>query len=125
MLGLLAVLFAANLLLFANVPTGFIPDEDQGYFITSFQLPDGASIERTDEVAREVERILGETPGVVGFNLFGGFDVLTGTFPPNFGTVFVTLSPWDERVEQGQEIEKVFAHVRPRSPRSRARASSR
>jgi hydrophobe/amphiphile efflux-1 (HAE1) family protein len=112
-LGIFAVLFAANIVLFRSVPTGFIPDEDQGYFITSFQLPDGASIERTDEVAREVERILKDTPGVIGMNLFGGFDALTGTFPPNFGSVFVTLSPWDERTEKGQGINEIFAHVRP------------
>ncbi len=112
-LGALALLFVINLLLFQNVPTGFIPDEDQGYFITSFQLPDGASLERTDAVAREVERILKDTPGVIGFNLFGGFDALTGTFPPNFGSVFVTLLAWDERVGKGLGIDAVFAHVRP------------
>jgi len=96
------------------VPTGFIPDEDQGYFITSFQLPEGSSIERTDAVARQVETILKETPGVVGFNLFGGFDALTGTFPPNFGSVFVTLKPWSQRIGKGEEINDVFAYVRPR-----------
>src|SRR5262249_54494501 len=69
-LGVLAVLFAANLVLFRSVPSAFIPDEDQGYFITSFQLPDGASIERTDAVAREVEKILEETPAIPGCNLF-------------------------------------------------------
>ena len=70
------------LLLFRVVPTGFLPDEDQGYFITSFQLPDGASLERSptswpagrEDPARR-------RPGIVGANLFGGFDVLTGTFP--------------------------------------------
>jgi multidrug efflux pump len=113
-LGVLAVLFVANFVLFRAVPTAFIPDEDQGYFITSFQLPDSASIDRTDAVAREVERILKETPGVVGFNLFGGFDALTGTFPPNFGSVFVTLKPWSERVGKGEEIDDVFAYVRPK-----------
>ncbi len=96
------------------MPTGFIPDEDQGYFITSFQLPDGASLERTDAVARQVERILSDTPGVIGFNLYGGFDALTGTSPPNFGSAFVTLAPWDERTEKGQGIDAVFAHVRPK-----------
>ena len=113
-LGVFAALFAANLLLFRAVPTGFLPDEDQGYFITSFQLPDGASLERTDQVAREVERILMDTPGVIGMNLFGGFDALTGTFPPNFGSVFVTLAPWDERTEKGQSIDAIYASVRPR-----------
>jgi len=112
-LAIFAVLFAANLLLFRAVPTGFLPDEDQGYFITSFQLPDGASLERTDAVAREVETILMDTPGVVGMNLFGGFDALTGTFPPNFGSVFVTLKPWDER-GRDESIDAIFASVRPR-----------
>src|SRR5262249_12861004 len=112
-LGVLAVLFAANLVLLNAVPSAFIPDEDQGYFITSFQLPDGASIERTDAVAHEVEKILEETPGIAGWNLFGGFDVLTGTSPPNFGTVFVTLDPWSERIAKGQEIDAVFAHIQP------------
>jgi multidrug efflux pump subunit AcrB len=55
-LGALAVLFAATVLLFSTVPTAFIPDEDQGYFITSFQLPEGASIDRTDVVAKRSRR---------------------------------------------------------------------
>ncbi|HEY8156946.1 MAG TPA: multidrug efflux RND transporter permease subunit [Myxococcota bacterium] len=113
-LAVFVALFVANVLLFRSVPTGFLPDEDQGYFITSFQLPDGASLERTDVVAREIEGILMDTPGVVGMNLFGGFDALTGTFPPNFGSVFVTLAPWDERVEKGQSIDSIYASVRPR-----------
>ena len=105
------------------MPTGFLPDEDQGYFITSFQLPDGASLERTDEVAREVERILLGTPGIVGINLFGGFDALTGTFPPNVGSVFVTLAPWDERGAKGQSLDAIFADgAAAARARSRARA---
>jgi hydrophobe/amphiphile efflux-1 (HAE1) family protein len=112
-LGVFALLFVANILLFRSVPTGFLPDEDQGYFITSFQLPDGASLDRTDAVARDVEKILMDTPGVTGMNLFGGFDALTGTFPPNFGSVFVTLEPWGERGSD-KSIDAVFASVRPR-----------
>jgi hydrophobe/amphiphile efflux-1 (HAE1) family protein len=107
------LLGAATFALFRSVPTGFLPDEDQGYFITSFQLPDGASLERTDVVAKEVEKILLGTPGVAGTNLFGGFDALTGTFPPNVGSVFVTLAPWDERHAKGQSLESIFASVRP------------
>ena len=107
-------LVALTVALFASVPAGFLPDEDQGYFITSFQLPDGASTERTDAVARELERILLDTPGIVGLNLFGGFDVLSGTFPPNVGSVFVSLAPWDEREETGRSLDAVFADVRPR-----------
>jgi hydrophobe/amphiphile efflux-1 (HAE1) family protein len=111
--GVFVVLGLGTWLLFRSVPAGFIPDEDQGYFITSFQLPDGASLDRTDEVAREVERILMSTPGIIGMNLFGGFDALTGTFPPNFGSVFVTLAPWDERAGKSQSVTDIFAAVRP------------
>jgi hydrophobe/amphiphile efflux-1 (HAE1) family protein len=101
----------ATFVLFRAVPTGFIPDEDQGYFITSFQLPDGASIDRTLEVAKQIEKILLGTPGIVGANLFGGFDALTGTSPANVGSVFVTLAPWEERAEKGQSLQSIFAAV--------------
>jgi len=111
---LFGALVVATLVLFRAVPTGFIPDEDQGYFITSFQLPDGASLDRTLAVAKQVEQTLLGTPGIVGTNLFGGFDALTGTFPPNFGSVFVTLAPWDERGEKGQSLDSIFAQVRPK-----------
>ena len=114
-LGVFAVLVARDARCSsAPCPTGFLPDEDQGYFITSFQLPDGASLERTDEVAQRGRAAsCSDTPGIVGMNLFGGFDALTGTFPPNFGSVFVTLAPWDERGAKGQSLDAIFAHVRP------------
>jgi hydrophobe/amphiphile efflux-1 (HAE1) family protein len=112
--GAFAVLGLATLGLARSVPAGFLPNEDQGFFITSFQLPDGASLERTLEVAKQVEEVLLSTPGTVGTNLFGGFDALTQTFPPNFGSVFVTLAPWEEREERGESLEAIFERVRPR-----------
>ncbi len=113
-LGVFATLGLATLAIARIVPTGFLPTEDQGYFITSFQLPDGASLGRTLEVAKEVEAVLLSTPGVAGSNLFGGFDALTQTFPANFGTVFVSLVPWEEREAAGQSIQAIFAELRPR-----------
>ena len=113
-IGVFLALVVATVVLFRSVPTGFIPDEDQGYFITSFQLPDGASLDRTLEVAKQVEQVMLGTPGVVGLNLFGGFDALTGTFPPNFGSAFVTLAPWDERGKKGESLDSIFAAVRPK-----------
>jgi len=112
--GSFAALGLLTFLIARSVPAGFLPDEDQGFFITSFQLPDGASLDRTLEVAKQVEEILLSTPGIVGSNLFGGFDALTQTFPPNFGSAFVTLAPWSEREEKGQSLESVLAQVRPR-----------
>ncbi|MEB2345243.1 MAG: multidrug efflux RND transporter permease subunit [Deltaproteobacteria bacterium] len=113
-LGVFGALVLGTALLFRAMPTGFLPDEDQGYFITSFQLPDGASLDRTLALAKQVEEVLLGTPGIVATNLFGGFDALTGTFPPNIGSVFVSLAPWDERGKQGQSLEAIFAAVRPK-----------
>ena len=111
-LGIFAVLGFVTVALFRVVPTGFLPDEDQGYFIVSLQLPDGAALERTEQVVIEIEKILFATPGVVGANVFGGFDALTGTSPTNVGSMFVTLAPWSERGAD-QSLEAIFAKVRP------------
>jgi hydrophobe/amphiphile efflux-1 (HAE1) family protein len=112
--GVFLALVGATVLLFRTVPRGFLPDEDQGYFITSFQLPDGASLDRTLGVAKQVEDVLLHTPGIVGTNLFGGFDLLTGTSPPNTGAAFVTLAPWKERERKGESLDAIFASVRPK-----------
>ncbi len=101
-------------LLFRLVPTGFLPDEDQGYFIINFQLPDGASLERTEHVATEVEAVLHDTSGVVGWNLFGAYDVLTNTSPSNVASFFVTLSPWSEREGRDESLASILAQIRPR-----------
>ena len=111
-LGIFAVLGFVTVALFRVVPTGFLPDEDQGYFIVSLQLPDGAALERTEQVVIEIEKILFATPGVVGANVFGGFDALTGTSPSNVGSMFVTLKPWSERGPD-ESLEALFAKVRP------------
>ena len=111
---LYGLLVAGTVLLFRTVPSAFLPDEDQGYFIVSFQLPDGAALDRTLAVAEQLESVLLSTPGIVGVNLFGGFDALTGTSPPNFGSAFVTLAPWDEREKKDQPLASIFAAVRPK-----------
>jgi len=83
--------------LFRHVPTGFLPDEDQGYFFVAVRLPDGASIERTDRVVGQVEDILRANPGVEAVTTLGGLDRLTNTVNSNVSTVIALLKPWDER----------------------------
>ena len=105
-----AVLALLTAVAFRAVPTGFMPDEDQGYFVTSVQLPDGASLERTERVSDRVERILLATPGVEDTVVIGGFDLLSGTNPTNTATIFASLAPWAERE---LSVDAILARVRP------------
>jgi hydrophobe/amphiphile efflux-1 (HAE1) family protein len=109
----LAILAGTTVLAFRAVPTGFMPDEDQGYFVTSIQLPDGASLERTEGVSDRVEKLLLGTPGIVDTVAIGGFDLLSGTNPTNAVTIFASLEPWGERADGGLTIQAVLDRIRP------------
>ena len=75
-----------------------MPDEDQGFYIAVVLLPDGASLERTDEVVREVVDIIKSNPQHQNVVAFTGFDFLGGGyFRNNAATIFVTQKHWDER----------------------------
>ena len=80
-----------------RLPTSFVPEEDYGYFMLNVQLPPAASLQRTDAVARKVEKILGETAGIQAYNTIVGFSVLTRVTAPNNGFYFVGLQPWHDR----------------------------
>jgi len=83
--------------LFGAVPTGFVPEEDQGYFLVNVQLPDAASLQRTDDVTRQVERTLMETAGVESVTAVAGYSLLTSSLSPNNAFLFVSLKGWAER----------------------------
>ncbi|MGH7232888.1 MAG: efflux RND transporter permease subunit, partial [Nitrospiraceae bacterium] len=83
--------------LFRTIPSSFLPDEDQGYFITVFQLPDGASKQRTDVVLSKVERYFLDNPAIHSTDALSGQNFVFGTRGPNAATMFVPLKHWDER----------------------------
>jgi len=95
------ILFSGMVLLAGGLwkltPGSLVPDEDQGYYITAVYLPDGASLERTDRIVREVESIIRQNPNVENTIVFTGFDFIGGSFKNNAATFFVTLKHWDER----------------------------
>jgi HAE1 family hydrophobic/amphiphilic exporter-1 len=99
--------------LFTTVPAGFVPEEDQGYFLVNIQLPDAASLERNDRVTERVEKILGETPGIEYVTSLVGYSLLTGAFGPNTSFVFVALEEWDERGRELQ-VNKILRRVNQR-----------
>jgi hydrophobe/amphiphile efflux-1 (HAE1) family protein len=79
------------------VPGGFIPDEDKGYLFVAVQLPEGASLQRTDEVLKQVESIVGNTPGVRSAVSVAGMNILNSLNFPNAALMFVGLKDWGER----------------------------
>jgi HAE1 family hydrophobic/amphiphilic exporter-1 len=81
----------------STLAAGFIPDEDQGIMGVNVTLPAGSSLERTSAVLSKVEQIVGATEGVDAYQTIGGFGVVTSTYQPNFGTIFIRLKPWAER----------------------------
>ncbi len=97
-----------------KLPGGFVPDDDQGYFYVSVQLPDAASLERTDAVCRKVEAILQGTPGIQSFNTVAGFNLRSTSTASYTGFFFVTLAPWDERTAPDQHFKAILASVNRR-----------
>jgi len=95
------------------LPAGFIPDEDQGLVGVNVQLPPGASLERTGAVLTQVEQILAKTAGVDAFTTIGGYGVVTGTYQPNFGSIFARLKPWEERKDPAQHVKALMAGLQP------------
>ena len=88
-------LFAVGL--FKTIPASFLPEEDQGYFITIVQLPDGASKQRTDAVLSKIENYFLSVPAIHSTDALSGQNFVFGTRGPNAATMFVPLHHWDER----------------------------
>jgi hydrophobe/amphiphile efflux-1 (HAE1) family protein len=106
-LGLVAVVVLAGSL-FKKLPTGFLPNEDQGAFFTSVRLPDGASTERTDLAVRKIESAIKGLPGIDKYFVLGGLDIATGTSNSNVSTVITTLQPWDDRTTKQTQLDSIL-----------------
>ena len=99
---------------FGLVPGGFIPQQDQGYLIVAIQLPDSASLDRTDAVARRVSEIALETPGVANAVTFAGFSGATFAVSSNSGASFVTLEDGSDRAARGLPMGAVLGDLQRR-----------
>jgi len=100
----------ATVYLFRTVPTGFIPDEDQGYLIIAVQGPDAMSLTQTDKVLRQVEAIIQKQPETAGMFTLGGFSQLGSG--PNLAQVFVTLKPWGQREGASHSVAAIVERLR-------------
>ncbi|MGH7165072.1 MAG: efflux RND transporter permease subunit, partial [Nitrospiraceae bacterium] len=107
-LAVFGVLVIILVSLFRVIPSSFLPDEDQGYFITMFQLPDGASKQRTDAVLSKVERYFLSIPAIHSTDAMSGLNFIFNTRGPNSATMFVPLHLWDERKGPLQHVKALI-----------------
>jgi NodT family efflux transporter outer membrane factor (OMF) lipoprotein len=116
--GVMLVLYAGLLALtwfgFHKVPTGFIPSQDKGNMFCYLQLPDGASLQRTEEVSQKVVQLLTNTPGVAAVSEFAGLSLVALGNSANASSMFIRLKPFDERVKEGLTGEVIMADTRKR-----------
>jgi multidrug efflux pump len=113
-LGVYAILGIAALFMFKAVPAGFVPQQDKAYLIGFAQLPDAASLDRTDAVIRRMSAIAKEIPGVESSIAFPGLSINGFTNAPNAGIVFTGLKPFSERKGKAQSAEAIAAEINKR-----------
>src|SRR6516162_6946539 len=99
---------------FARVPGGFVPIQDKGYLVANIQLPDSASLERTVEVTRAVEKIALETPGVAHTVAIPGTSFVLNANSSNYGNIFIILKPFHERRDPALSGEAIAQRLRAR-----------
>src|SRR5450432_1356392 len=108
---LLVVVAGVDGLLGKKLPGGFVPQEDQGYCLVAFQLPNAASLQRTREVGKKVEEILAKTPGVRSYNVVNGLNLLSSNSASYSGTAFVSFKNWAERKTPEESVEGIIHHL--------------
>jgi len=105
---ILICIFVATFGLFKVKPTGFIPTEDEGRLIITFELPDGASTTRTLDVMTKIMAVVKENPSVNHFAALGGLNAITFASKSNSGTIFCQLKPWADRKDAAMQIEAII-----------------
>ncbi|MBC7453935.1 MAG: multidrug efflux RND transporter permease subunit [Massilia sp.] len=109
-----AVLAVAAVFMFKAVPSGFVPAQDKQYLVGFAQLPDAASLGRTEEVIRQMSDIASKVPGVESSIAFPGLSINGFTNAPNAGIVFTSLKPFDQRTGKGQSGPEIAAEINKR-----------
>ncbi|WP_094606295.1 Efflux pump membrane transporter BepE [Sporomusa silvacetica DSM 10669] len=102
---LLAVLLILTGGLYKLVPSSFVPDEDQGFYITAITLPEASSLNRTMEVMRQFNEKVSAQPGVLNIMSLSGMDILGGGTKTNAGAMFISLDSWAERQKPELQVK--------------------
>lgn len=113
MLFLLGIAVVSGLL-GKQLPTGFLPIEDQGFVYLNVQLPEASSLQRTDQICKHIETILKDTPGIRYATTVVGFSLLSTVSTTYNAFLFVTLDPWEERKKPDLQLMSIFNNVNQR-----------
>jgi multidrug efflux pump len=98
--------------IFSRAPTGFIPEQDQGRVIVNVQLPDSASLQRTNQIIAKLDEVTRATPGVAHVTAISGISFVQSANSSNFGSMFVILDPFDERRRPDLTANAIMARLR-------------
>ena len=102
---------AAGFWIAGKLPTSFVPDEDQGYFYLNIQLPNAASLQRTEEVLAKIQKIASATPGVESVTAVGGFSLLSFVRASYSGFAWITMKEWGDRKTRAEQFQAIKAHL--------------
>jgi multidrug efflux pump subunit AcrB len=102
---------------FVRTPTGFIPQQDKGYLILNVQLPDSASVERTEAIMADIEEIARATPGVKDTLGISGRSMILNANAPNLGSMYVMLDPFEKRTDPDRTADAIAAAIQKRCKR--------
>jgi HAE1 family hydrophobic/amphiphilic exporter-1/multidrug efflux pump len=109
---LLAAVYVGAGGLLRTLPGGLVPEDDQGGVFATFNLPPGASLERTDALLTRAEEFAAEVPGVQTILGWGGFNLMTSSFSSDACTLVMTLEPWDLRTTRETQVTAIMQHLR-------------
>jgi multidrug efflux pump len=111
-LGLYAILILVTYIVFIRAPVGFVPQQDQGRLLVSIQLPDSASLERTEAAVAQASEIALHTPGIAHAVGIAGMSFVLRTTAPNFASMFLVLDPFDKRRDPALRDTAIMARLR-------------
>lgn len=110
-----AVLLGLTVAQFIRAPTGFIPEQDKGYIILNVQLPDSASVERTERMMARIEELAHKTPGVKHTLGISGTSLILGANAPNLGSMYIMLDEFKDRTSASLSADAIATEIRRRS----------
>jgi len=109
-LGVFVIVLGLAGVLWTHIPTAFIPTEDKGYMALSVQLPDAASLQRTEATVANIEKVIRAEPAVVNMVALVGLDILSQSNTTNGATVFLNVKPWDDRSKH-DALDSIAARI--------------